>query len=195
MPQRIRAEPAIGIHNDNDVGRVETQVPYTELQRIAFAAARWIRANYHFDPCCLDNRSRVIGAIVHDHEDAVIGSELSLNIPDGAKYSHPLVVSRNEDSRSVGWPAGRRHSRGPFLAQNKAARQDLGKPDECQKRRQANDRNHDAEHSFHFLKMLLRNNNLYETADDFYLVTEKKQIFLVKINMLGYYNHSHIFRN
>jgi len=59
---------------------------------------------------------------------------------------------------------------------------------ECQKRRQANDRNHDAEHNIHILECCYATNSLYETAHDFYPVTEKKQIFLIKLNMLGYYN-------
>ena len=91
MPQRILAKPAIGIHDDNDVGRVEAQMPHTELQRIALAAARGIGANRHFDSCCPDNRGSVISAVVRDHEDAVMGSELGLNVPDGGKYSTPSL--------------------------------------------------------------------------------------------------------
>ena len=67
------------------------------IQRVAFAAARGISANYHFDSCCLDNRGRVISAIIRDHEDAVIGAELGLNVPDGGKYSPSLVVSGNDE--------------------------------------------------------------------------------------------------
>jgi len=33
--------------------------------------ARGISPNYHLDPCCLNNRSSVISAIIRDHEDAV----------------------------------------------------------------------------------------------------------------------------
>src|SRR5262245_13735696 len=113
-------------------------MPHTELQRITFAAARGISANWHFDPCCLDHRGSVISAIIREHEDAIIGSELGLNVPDGGKYSRPLVMSGNEDRRSMGRRAGSRNWKGPFLAQREAARQDLGKPDECQKRWQAN---------------------------------------------------------
>jgi hypothetical protein len=80
----------------------------------------------------------------------------------------------------MGRRAGRRNSRGPLLAQREAARQDLGKPDECQKRRQANDRNHNAtEHG----------------SQPFYAVpayTKRissprgKRIFPIKLNILGY---------
>jgi len=46
VPQRILTEPAIGIHDDNDIGRVDAQVLHTEFQRIAFAAAREISQKY-----------------------------------------------------------------------------------------------------------------------------------------------------
>ena len=45
MPQRILAELAIGIHDDNDVGRVEPQVSHTELKRIAFTTLCGISAD------------------------------------------------------------------------------------------------------------------------------------------------------
>jgi hypothetical protein len=63
---------------------------------------------------------------------------------DGEKYSRPLVMSRNKDGHFMGQRAGRRNWRGPLPAQGQAACQDLRKPDECQKRRQATHRNHDA---------------------------------------------------
>ena len=101
MPQFILAKPAIGIHDDNDVGRVEAQLPHTELQCIALAAARSIAANRHFDACCPYYGGGVINAVIGDHEDAVVGSELGLNVLDGGKYSHSLVMGRNKYGRPM----------------------------------------------------------------------------------------------
>ena len=101
VAQRILAKPAIGIHDDNDVGRVEAQVPHTELQCIALAAAHRIGTHRHFDACCLDNCGSVISAVIGDHEDAVVGSELGLNVVDGGKYSHPLVMGGNKYGRPM----------------------------------------------------------------------------------------------
>ena len=62
-------------------------MPHAELQSKALAAAHRISANGHFDACCLDNRRGVIRAIICDHENAVVGSKLGLNVTDGGKYS------------------------------------------------------------------------------------------------------------
>ena len=126
-------------------------MPHPELQCIALAAACRIRTNNHFDPCRPGNRGSVIRAIIRDHEDAITRSELSLYVMDGGKYSRSLVMRGNKYSRPMrhGTP-GSATRRAPLVAQGKAARQDLGKPDQCQKGRQANDRNHDAtQHGSH----------------------------------------------
>jgi hypothetical protein len=102
VPQGILTEPAVGIQYDNDVGRIETQVPHTELQRIAFATACGIGANYHVDPCRMDYRGGIIRTIIGDHEDAVIRSDLCLNVAECGKYSRPLIMSGNKDGRPVG---------------------------------------------------------------------------------------------
>jgi hypothetical protein len=64
---------------------------HAKLQRITLAAARSIGAHCHFDPCCPDNLGGVVRAIIRDHEDTVVGSELGLNVPDGGKYSGPSL--------------------------------------------------------------------------------------------------------
>jgi hypothetical protein len=94
VPQRVLAEPAIGIQDDNDIGKVETEVAHTELQRITFAAARGISANCHVGPCCVNNRSGIISAIIRDHEDAVIGSELGVNRPGWCEVFPPPRYER-----------------------------------------------------------------------------------------------------
>jgi len=73
--------------------------------------------------------------IKNEHEDTVVGSELGLNVPDGGKYSGPLVMGGNEYGRSMRKRARRRNGRGPLLAQGKAACDYLEKPDERQKGR------------------------------------------------------------
>src|SRR5205823_2372029 len=120
-------------HDDNDIGRVDGQVPHAELQRIALAAARRISANRHFDARRLTYRGSIIRTVIGDHEDAVVGPELGLNVPDGRKYSRSLVMSGNEDGRAMGQLAGCSNWRGPPLAQRKIACSDLGKPDKCKK--------------------------------------------------------------
>ena len=101
VAQRILAKSAIGIHDDNDVGRVEAQVPHPELQCIALAAAHRIGTHRHFDACCRDNCGGVVSAVIGDHEDAVVGSELGLNVADGGKYPHPLVMGGNKYGRPM----------------------------------------------------------------------------------------------
>jgi hypothetical protein len=109
VAQRKLAKPAIGIHDDNDGGRVEREMPHTELQRIALAAPRRIGAHRHFDASRLYNRGCVVSAVVRHHENAVVGSELGLHIPNGRKYPHPLVMRRNEHGRSMRQCARRRN--------------------------------------------------------------------------------------
>src|SRR6185295_3350513 len=126
------------------------EVPHTELQCVALAAACRISTNNHFDPCCPDNLGSVIRAVIRDHEDAVTRSELGLHVPDGWKYSRTLIMRGNEYGRPMGRPTGLSNRSGPLVAQGKAACQNFGKPDECQKGRQANDRNHYAtQHGSH----------------------------------------------
>ena len=74
-------------------------MPYAELQRVALAAAFSVSANNHFDPSCTRDRGSVVGAIIRDHEDAVERSDLRLNIPNGGKYLHPLVMCGNQYGR------------------------------------------------------------------------------------------------
>ena len=95
-------------------------MPHPELQRIALAAAHRISTHRHFDACCLDNRGSVIRAIIGDHEDAVVGSELGLNVPDGGKYSHSLVMGGNEYGRPMGAarPAPQRKRPSPCARQS-----------------------------------------------------------------------------
>jgi hypothetical protein len=125
--QRPLAQPTIGIEDDDDIGGIGGQVPHAKLQRIAFAAARRVGANYDFCPCCLGNFCRIVGAIICDHQDVVMGSELSSDIIEGGQYPGSFVVCGNKHARSVG-ECTRCH--GSILPQRQAAGHDLRKPDE-----------------------------------------------------------------
>jgi hypothetical protein len=115
VPQRILAEPAISIDDNDYVWRIVTQMPHTEFQRITFATVRRIRTNYRLHSYCPDNRGSIIRTIIRNDEDAVTGPKLRLNVPDGGKYPRPLVMGRNKDDGSVTQRGGRHNWRTPLL--------------------------------------------------------------------------------
>ncbi|MNY74927.1 hypothetical protein D3C86_2140670 [compost metagenome] len=62
---------AVGIHHNHHLGRLHGQVPYAEVQGIAFATQHRIKALHHLGTGLAGQPRRVVRAVVGHHQQAV----------------------------------------------------------------------------------------------------------------------------
>ncbi len=128
MRQRVGPEAAVGVDDRDNHGRILGQMPEAVIERVALADACRLVANDDLRACVRRDLRRVVRAIVGDHEQAVPGAQLGLDVEQGIAHAHAFVVRGNKngelpvdarDRRRVGGVAARKKRRHDLKEQRK----------------------------------------------------------------------------
>jgi hypothetical protein len=95
--KRAFANDAVGVDNHDDVRRCVGQSSHAKVQGIALAAQLRVTSLDHLGAGLPGHVGGVIGAIVGNDEDAVVGTELRLQTRQSGEQATLFVVGRDQD--------------------------------------------------------------------------------------------------
>jgi hypothetical protein len=104
-PDRTGNDVAVGVEDDQHVGRARSQMRDPRVERQPLAPMRRVDPFEHLGPPCAGDGRRVVGAVVGDDEDAVSGPELGQDTSKRPVQHLRFVVGRDEHDDRLRGPA------------------------------------------------------------------------------------------